>query len=278
MSRSLLVKACFGLVCLSSCGGHVSAQTQADGTKEAARAIYSEIAKLPVHAVCVRDFVDGEGKPSVFGQSVAASFSKWLSEQRGPVSIASRARLRIIEDRYKWSGLDLADSAYAEKFSAEMGVEGFLQGQISEAQGDYRVTVTLRNSVGHELLQRSFSKKNDSYAKAIRAVPSEEFGSHPNFAGQDGMQTPKCKRCPNPDYTETARAARVEGDQLFLVRIMPNGKITFIQPVQGLDAGLDQNAMKALQRWTMEPAKDLEGSAVPVWVNIEISFRLYDRR
>jgi periplasmic protein TonB len=88
----------------------------------------------------------------------------------------------------------------------------------------------------------------------------------------------KCKRCPNPDYTESARAARLEGDQLFPVRIMPNGRITFIQPVQIPDPGIDQNAMKTLQRWTMEPAKDLEGSAVRVWVNIEISFRLYDRR
>jgi TonB family protein len=91
------------------------------------------------------------------------------------------------------------------------------------------------------------------------------------------MQTPKCKRCPNRDYTESARAARLEGDQLFLVKIMPNGEITFIQPVQILDPGLDRNAMKTLQRWTMKRAKDLEGGAVPVWVNIEISFRLYDR-
>jgi hypothetical protein len=159
MHRLLFARTCFGLACFISCGAYVSAQTQADGTKAAARAVYSEIVKLPMHSICVRDFVDGEGKPFVLGQSVAASFSKILSEQRGPVTIASRARLRIIEDRYKWSGLDLADSAYAEKFSAEMGVEGFLQAQISETLGDYRATVTLRNSVGHELLQRSFSRK-----------------------------------------------------------------------------------------------------------------------
>jgi hypothetical protein len=113
MPRSLLVKVGFGLLCLIRCGGPVGTQT------------HSEIAKLPVHTVCVRDFVDGEGKPSVFGQSVVASFSKLLSEQRGPVSIASRARLRIIEGRYQCSGLDLADSAYAEVYCGR-GVEGFL--------------------------------------------------------------------------------------------------------------------------------------------------------
>ena len=161
MKRLFLARACVTLACFASFCGHAFAQSQSDGTKEAARAIYPEIAGLPLHAVCVRDFFDEHGKPFVLGKSIAARFSSALSEQRGPLTIASRARLRIIEERYKWTGVDLTDSTYAERFSEEMGVEGFLQGQISEAPGEYRVSLTLLDRQGHELLRRTFVRKND---------------------------------------------------------------------------------------------------------------------
>ena len=58
------------------------------------------------------------------------------------------------------------------------------------------------------------------------------------------------------------------------VVIGPDGRPRDIRVVRTLGVGLDQKAIEAVKEWRFEPAM-LDGRAVPVEVNIEVTFHLY---
>ncbi len=89
-----------------------------------------------------------------------------------------------------------------------------------------------------------------------------------------GDITPAVKiSSPNPQYTEEARRARIQGVVLLEAIIGCDGRVTNITVLQGLPLGLTEAAVDALSRWRFEPAT-LNGSPVSVFYNLTVNFRL----
>lgn len=76
-----------------------------------------------------------------------------------------------------------------------------------------------------------------------------------------------------PEYTEAARNAKIEGAVLIKFVVDENGVPTEPKVVRSLDKGLDENAIEALKQWRFKPALK-GGKPVPTSANIEINFRL----
>src|SRR5438876_8138563 len=53
---------------------------------------------------------------------------------------------------------------------------------------------------------------------------------------------------PKPDYTDKARAAKVEGEVLLRVLFNAMGEVRVLDIVRGLGYGLDENAVRAAQQ------------------------------
>ena len=79
---------------------------------------------------------------------------------------------------------------------------------------------------------------------------------------------------PNPPYTKEARAARVEGSVLIEGIVGLDGKVTNMLVLKALGYGLDESALKTLQKWKCTPAIGPQGKPVPVIVPFQINFRL----
>jgi TonB family protein len=89
----------------------------------------------------------------------------------------------------------------------------------------------------------------------------------------DGISAPSLISKVDPEYTEEARAAKIAGSVLLSVVVGTDGVAHDINVVSGIDAGLDHNAVDAVQKWHFRPgAKD--GVPVPVQAQIEVNFRL----
>jgi TonB family protein len=88
-----------------------------------------------------------------------------------------------------------------------------------------------------------------------------------------GITSPKVLSKVDPEYTEDAKAAKIDGSVLLSVVIGTDGLAHDINVVSGIDAGLDQNAVSALQKWHFEPATK-DGQPVAVQAQIEVNFRL----
>jgi len=78
---------------------------------------------------------------------------------------------------------------------------------------------------------------------------------------------------PNPQYTEIARKARIQGVVIVEAIIDKGGNVTNVRVLKPLPMGLDQAAVDAVKRWKFEPAT-LNGKPVDVYYNLTVNFRL----
>jgi TonB family protein len=77
----------------------------------------------------------------------------------------------------------------------------------------------------------------------------------------------------DPDYSDPARAAKVQGLVVLRVEIDGSGHIRDVRVDQGLGLGLDEKAMEAVRRWRFLPGTR-DGKAVATWGLVEVHFRL----
>ena len=91
---------------------------------------------------------------------------------------------------------------------------------------------------------------------------------------QPGVTLPTCVYCPDPQYTDEAREAKVQGRVALRVLVGADGRASQIQIVQGIGMGLDDRSVQSVRSWKFAPAHDGARRAVPAWVTIEIIFRL----
>jgi protein TonB len=78
---------------------------------------------------------------------------------------------------------------------------------------------------------------------------------------------------PQPQYTEIARKARLQGVVIVQAIIDKQGTVTNVKVLKGLGMGLDQAAVEAIKKWKFEPAT-LNGKPVAVYYNLTVNFRL----
>lgn len=76
----------------------------------------------------------------------------------------------------------------------------------------------------------------------------------------------------DPQYTEVARKARVQGIVVLEAIIDRNGQVTDVRVLKGLPMGLSESAMEAVRKWRFKPG-NLNGRPVPVIFNLTVNFR-----
>jgi len=76
-----------------------------------------------------------------------------------------------------------------------------------------------------------------------------------------------------PQYTEIARKARIQGVVILQATIDKNGDITDIKVLKPLPMGLAEAAVSAVQQWKFKPAT-LNGKPVAVYYNLTVNFQL----
>jgi TonB family protein len=76
-----------------------------------------------------------------------------------------------------------------------------------------------------------------------------------------------------PEYSDEARRAKVQGTVLLLIVVDQEGKPGNVQVRQSLGLGLDQKAIEAVSRWKFRPGKR-NGRAVATSALVEVNFRL----
>jgi TonB family protein len=75
-----------------------------------------------------------------------------------------------------------------------------------------------------------------------------------------------------PEFTNEARSAHVQGSVLFSIVIDTDGKPTDITLISPLGFGLDEQAQRAIETWRFKPAQK-DGRPVKVRANVEVNFR-----
>src|SRR5262249_23939805 len=78
---------------------------------------------------------------------------------------------------------------------------------------------------------------------------------------------------PRPQYTEEARALKLEGAVLLRVLFTAQGEVRVLETVRGLGHGLDENAVQVARQIRFKPALR-NGVAVDSRATVQIIFQL----
>jgi periplasmic protein TonB len=89
-----------------------------------------------------------------------------------------------------------------------------------------------------------------------------------------GISAPRPLASPDPQYTDEARKAKVQGTCILWLIVDAAGHPRDVKIVRGLGYGLDEKAVEAVKEWRFDPAKK-DGQPVNVQVSVEVGFHLY---
>jgi TonB family protein len=89
-----------------------------------------------------------------------------------------------------------------------------------------------------------------------------------------GVTAPQLLHSVEPEFTEQARAARLQGEVAIQLIVDANGNPEDMQIVHSLGMGLDQKALAAVQQYRFRPAM-YHGHAVPVRLVVDVNFHLF---
>ena len=92
--------------------------------------------------------------------------------------------------------------------------------------------------------------------------------------GVAGVTVPACVYCPDPSFTDAARAAKFSGSVVLQVVVTADGRAENISVVRKAGYGLEQNAIETVKKWQFRPAKGPDGNPVATVVPIEVTFRI----
>lgn len=93
------------------------------------------------------------------------------------------------------------------------------------------------------------------------------------FRPGSGIQPPRLVSEVKPDYTEDARRRGLEGEVVLEIVVRRDGRVGEVRVIKGLGAGLDQQAVQAVRRWTFVSATR-KGRPVDVIVEVAVEFTL----
>ena len=94
-------------------------------------------------------------------------------------------------------------------------------------------------------------------------------------AGINGVGSPQCIYCPQPEYSDEARKAKYQGTVLLDVTVTADGRVINPVVLKGPGLGLEEKALAQVRNWKMRPAVGPGGKPVNCRVQIEVTFHLY---
>jgi len=89
-----------------------------------------------------------------------------------------------------------------------------------------------------------------------------------------GIVAPKLLKKTEPQYTDEARNAKLEGTTILTMVVGTDQRAHDIKVSKSLDPGLDANAISSIKTWRFQPGTK-NGKPVAVRANVEVNFRLH---
>jgi TonB family protein len=185
-----------------------------------------------------------------------------------------REQEHAADDRVLLGGLPSAEYAgHLVAIAKEDGKDPLMTGAITRSELTARVEAILDPGRKRTMLTRRMLL-GSAAALVMIALPLAAVQAQKTYrVGEEGVKPPALVFKQEPSYTEQAKDAKIQGPVTLSAVIERDGKVYDVEVEEGLDPGLDANAVAAIQSWLFKPAEK-DGKPVPVSVTIVVNFRL----
>jgi TonB family protein len=196
--------------------------------------------------------------------SAAALFQK---AQTSDPSKAARAMVWLADVRARQGNVDEADALYKSAIATEDPKS------LNEAVAMSMYSTFLKRQGRLDEAASYLEQAKQVYmANSVRSHASQPGASGPFRIGGPVM-APRVLSKVEPEYSEEARLAALQGTVVLSVVIGADGMAQDIVVARPLGLGLDDKAVAAVSQWRFQPGTR-GGEPVPVFATIEVNFRL----
>ena len=202
-------------------------------------------------------YFNGEGVPQDAPDAV-----RWyrLAAEQGHASAQFNLGVRY----YEGLGV-LRDSVLGHMWLNIASANGTEAGRDSRDRLEIRMT--------RDEIRRATELARACLASAYQnCEPSREISDRVEQGG-GGVSEPVVLRQFQPEYSEEAREARLEGVVKLEIIIHEDGSLQVLRVLGSLGLGLDEKAIEALEQWKFRPGMR-NGEPVAVPMDIEVTFNL----
>jgi TonB family protein len=203
--------------------------------------------------------------------------------------VQDHSRLKRLMSENSLESKNIFDPGITTWLAEDLGAQALVLGKLERDAGNVKLSVTTytvrdgRGIVGFEITLPLTDEMKGLIPDTIENESADKFVfpdkrciaiGWPPCGGVNGHSSPKCLRCPQPQFSEEAKDRRAQGTALFIVIVDENGGVKDIRVVTTLPYGLTRQAVQAIQKWTFQPATAPNGKPVAVRQPIEVSFHL----
>jgi hypothetical protein len=270
--RGTGILACIVLLC----GWAYGTSAQVPQLDRQATEVLKELRPLKPRLIAVVDFRPVDGASALQAHYFALLLSTTLQEKEKKISVADHLTFDSDLTRLHLSAADLLPGDSLRSNAARIGPEILVTGTVQKTGKLYLLHIAPVRVASAEFLPTLSStvETSEFFESLFMPMPSDvvvfKVGSKPA-----AVSLPTCVYCPNPSYSNAARVAKTQGASVFDVLVSAEGRAVQIRPVKLLGYGLDQQAYYAIKDWKFKPARDAQGTPIPLIVPIEVTFRLF---
>jgi TonB family protein len=245
-------------------------------------------------SVLVIDFFrNSAGTSSRMGSLLADRFSESISAYSQGLKIIDR---RILKEylTQNWTTLeDLQSNDVCLRIGRQLGATGVILGTLTEDKDSVNLTLIFEglgpkakkedlfpwrgrtaSFLLTEEIHRMLFQPGPNYTRTADDIPEEPGVVRLGPSSIPGVTSPVCTYCPQPDYSDAARAAKLQGTVRISIVVTEEGQVTSIYVLKGAPLGLTAKTIEVAQRWRFRPGQK-DGKPVSVRVEAETTFHLY---
>jgi len=233
--------------------------------------------KAHAKKVVVEELHGPDGQVHPVGKYLADRLSESLQKEFPDLEIIDRSHEEAIANHSEDSEDALAALEKRKAWARKLGANFIIVGSYAKVPQGIGVSLSAMACNGASKsvtqLQSLIPITDETMALSPDPIPSPKNGIF--RAGTGGTTSPACGHCPQPEYTDRARAAKYQGTVLLDVVVNADGHPGQIIVLKGPGLGLEENTIKAVKKWKFKPALGPDGNPATVKVNIEVTYRLY---
>jgi TonB family protein len=240
-----------------------------DGRASMAQQLADAMSHNGVHTLYVPDFCDSNSQPNGPGAYFAAVFSAMLQKRGKDFTVLSRVDVHRFLLQKQWTDCDLAKPEILSQFAAALGGDAILTGHVTPEKNYFNVDLILHDGSGQSKVHWVYQEPYGPYTLSSFPATASSTGWPFYFPLLDGVTHPKPLKLPN---NARAYPPHMLGTIVISVLVSADGSVEQARVVQKLDPDDDSECLSELKHWRFEPARNSDGTAVPVRISIYFKF------